>query len=168
MLKKQNPRTPTLYQVQVGMTVKASLAATKLAPNNKLYGVTSMVNKNNPTQSNNILARLLAKADIKIVIPTGVIVVILSYLSYGFQAAFHPQQLEPSAQVQLRLFGRAEYEQLRVGMSLTDVRSILSRGVEVSRSATMATFVWENPDGSKITVTFESDKLKSKEQSGLK
>ncbi|MBC1241090.1 hypothetical protein [Nostoc sp. 2RC] len=53
-------------------------------------------------------------------------------------------------------------------MSLTDVRSILNPGIEVSRSATIATFVWENPDGSKITATFESDKLKSKAQSGLK
>ncbi|MCC5668177.1 hypothetical protein LC653_31030 [Nostoc sp. CHAB 5784] len=160
-------KTPALYQLQVGMTVKASLAATKLAPNNKLYGVTSMVNKTNPTQSNNILARLLAKVDVKIIIPTGVVVAILGYLPYGFQAAFHSQQLEPSAQVQLRPFGRAEYEQLRIGMSLTDVRSILNRGVEVSRSATMASFVWENPDGSKITATFENDKLKSKKQSGL-
>uniref|UniRef100_A0A8J6ZTG1 Uncharacterized protein n=1 Tax=Desmonostoc muscorum LEGE 12446 TaxID=1828758 RepID=A0A8J6ZTG1_DESMC len=84
-----------------------------------------------------------------------------------FQAAFHPQQLEQSAQVQLRPFDRAEYEQLKIGMSLTDVRSILNRGVEVRRSETMATFVWENPDGSKITAIFQSDKLKSKEQLGL-
>ncbi|MCC5612262.1 hypothetical protein LC612_37465 [Nostoc sp. CHAB 5834] len=168
MLKNQKTKTPTLYQLQVDMTVKASLAATKLAPNNKLYGVTSMVNKTNPTQSNNILARLLAKVDVKIVIPTGVIVVILGYLLHGLQAPFHPQQLEQSTQVQLRLFDRAEYEQLRIGMSLTDVRSILSRGAEVNSSVTTATFVWENPDGSKITVIFEHGKLKSKAQSGLK
>lgn len=120
--------------------------------------------KTNPTQSNNTLARLLVKVKLNIVIPAGVI---LGFLAYGFQTAFHPQQLEQSAQVQLRLFGRAEYEQLRIGMSLTDVRSILNRGIEVSRSTTTATFVWENPDGSKITVTFENDRLKSKEQSGL-
>ena len=156
---------PTICTLPTGMTVKASLAATKLAPNNKLYGVTSMVNKTNPTQSNNTFARLVAKVNVKIVIPAAAI---LGFLSYGFQTAFHPQQLEPPPQVQLRLFGRAEYEQLRIGMSLTDVRSILSRGVEVSRSATIATFLWENPDGSKITVIFEHDKLKSKEQSGLK
>ncbi|WP_375494651.1 hypothetical protein [uncultured Nostoc sp.] len=126
-----------------------------------------MVNKTNPTPSNNILARLLATVDVKIIIPTGVIVAILGYLPY-IQAAFHTQQLEQSAQVQLRPFGRAEYEQLSIGMSLTDVRSILNRGVEVNRSETTAAFVWENPDGSKINVTFEYDKLKSKAQSGLK
>jgi len=121
--------------------------------------------KTNPTQSNNTFAQLVAKVNVKIVIPAAAI---LGFLSYGFQTAFHPQQLEPPPQVQLPPFGRAEYEQLRIGMSLTDVRSILYRGIEVNRSATMATFVWENPDGSKITATFESERLKSKEQSGLK
>ncbi|MHC5862885.1 hypothetical protein [Nostoc sp.] len=92
-----------------------------------------------------------------------------SGLAYGFlQTAFNFQQHEQSAQAELGRFGRAEYEQLKPGMSLTEVRSILYRGIEVSRSATTATFVWENPDGSKITATFEHDLLKSKEQSGLK
>ncbi|MBN3871641.1 MAG: hypothetical protein HWQ23_15570 [Nostoc sp. JL33] len=107
----------------------------------------------------------MAKGNVKIVIPAALI---LGLLPYGFQTAFHSQQLEQSAQVQLRPFGRAEYEQLRIGMSLTDVRSILNPGVEVSSSATMATFLWKNPDGSEITATFEHDKLKSKAQSGLK
>jgi len=88
---------------------------------------------------------------------------------YGLvQSTFNSKPLEQSTQSELRRFGRAEYEQLRTGMSLTDVRSILYRGIEVSGSATIATFVWENPDGSKIIATFEHDKLKSKEQSGLK
>ncbi len=88
---------------------------------------------------------------------------------YGFvQTAFDPKQHEQSAQPELGRFGRAEYEQLKPGMSLTEVRSILYRGIEVSRSATTATFVWENRDGSKITATFVNDRLKSKEQSGLK
>ncbi|MBW4565788.1 MAG: hypothetical protein KME32_32830 [Mojavia pulchra JT2-VF2] len=92
-----------------------------------------------------------------------------SGLAYGFvQTAFNSQQHEQSAQPELGRFGRAEYEQLKPGMSLTEVRSILYRGVEVSRSATTATFVWSNSDGSKITATFVNDKLKSKEQSGLK
>ncbi|MCC5669152.1 hypothetical protein LC653_36195 [Nostoc sp. CHAB 5784] len=121
--------------------------------------------KTNPAQSNNTLARLLVNVKLNIVIPAGVM---LSFLVYGFQTAFHPQQLEQSAQVQLRPFGRAEYEQLRIEMSLTDVRSILYQGTEVNSSATMATFVWQNPDGSKITVIFEHDKLKGKSQSGLK
>jgi hypothetical protein len=85
-----------------------------------------------------------------------------------YQPAFDSKEQNQSAQAELRRFGRAEYEQIKPGMSLTEVRSILYRGIEVSRSATTATFVWENPDGSKITATFESDRLKSKEQSGLK
>lgn len=163
MLKNQKTKTPTLYQLQVGMTVKASLAATKLAPNNKLHGVTSMVNKNNPIQSNNTLVRSLMNVALSLGVMLG------SGLAYGFvQTAFYSKQHEQSPQAELAPFGRAEYEQLKTGMSLTEVRSILYRGIEVSRSATTATFVWENPDGSKITVTFEHNKLKSKAQSRLK
>lgn len=161
---------PTICPLPTGMTVKASLTAsetTRPASQNlqNLFNEEPMV-KTNPTQSNNTLARLLVKVKLNIVIPAGVI---LGFLAYGFQTAFHPKQLEQSAQVELRRFGRAEYEQLRTGMSLTDVRSIiLYRGIEVNRSVTIAAFVWENPDGSKITATFEHDKLKSKAQSGLK
>ncbi|MCG6138657.1 MAG: hypothetical protein MET45_29260 [Nostoc sp. LLA-1] len=154
---------PTICPLPTGMKVKASLAATKLAPNNKLYGVTSMVNKTNPTQSNNTVVRSLMNIALSLGVMLG------SGLAYGFvQTAFYSKQHEQSAQAELGRFGRAEYEQLKPGMSLTEVRSILYRGVEVSRSATIATFVWENPDGSKITVTFEHDRLKSKAQSGLK
>lgn len=97
-------------------------------------------------------------------------VVLSSSLYYGIhQAANFIKQHEQPAQIELYRFSRAEYEQLKPGMSLTEVRSIiLYRGVEVSRSATVATFVWQNPDGYKITAVFENDKLKSKEQSGLK
>jgi hypothetical protein len=160
----QKTKTRTLYQLQVGMTLKASLAATKLAPNNKLNGVTSMFNKTNPIQSNN---NTLFRSMMNIALSLGVM--LGSGFVYGFvQTAFYSKQHEQSPQTEPRRFGRAEYEQLRTGMSLTDVRSILSRGIEVKRSETTATFVWENPDGSQITATFEHDKLKSKEQSGLK
>ncbi|MBD2458423.1 hypothetical protein H6G80_30695 [Nostoc sp. FACHB-87] len=92
-----------------------------------------------------------------------------SGLYYGFhQAANSAKQHEQPAQPELYRFSRAEYEQLKPGMSLTEVRSILYRGIEVNRSATIATFLWENADGSKITAVFENEKLKSKEQSGLK
>jgi hypothetical protein len=123
-----------------------------------------MVNKNNPIQSNNnTLVRSLMNVALSLGVMLG------SGLAYGFvQTAFNSQQHEQSAQPELGRFGRAEYEQLKPGMSLTEVRSILYRGVEVSRSATTATFVWSNSDGSKITATFVNDKLKSKEQSGLK
>ncbi|QLE53801.1 hypothetical protein FD724_38720 (plasmid) [Nostoc sp. C057] len=95
-------------------------------------------------------------------------VALSSGLGYGFRQLADSKQHEQSPQTELYRFSRVEYEQLKTGMSLTEVRSILYRGVEVSRSATVATFVWENPDGSKITVIFEHNKLKSKAQSGLK
>ncbi|WP_392476291.1 hypothetical protein [Nostoc sp. C110] len=123
-----------------------------------------MVNKTNPTQSNN---NTLVHSLMNVTLSLGVM--LGSGLAYGFvQTAFNSQQHEQSAQTELGRFGRAEYEQLKPGMPLTEVRSILYRGIEVSRSATTATFVWENRDGSKITATFVNDKLKSKEQSGLK
>lgn len=157
MLIFQKIKTPTLYQLELGMKVKASLAATKLAAKNSLYEVNQMVNKTNPAQSNNTLVRSLMNIALSLGFMLG------SGFVYGLV-----QTAEQPAQTELRRFGRAEYEQLRTGMTLTDVRSILYRGIEVSRSETTATFIWENPDGSKITATFEHDKLKSKEQSGLK
>ncbi|MBW4558706.1 MAG: hypothetical protein KME59_22810 [Trichormus sp. ATA11-4-KO1] len=95
-------------------------------------------------------------------------VALSSGLYYGFHQAANSTRQHESAQTELYHFSRVEYEQLKPGMSLIEVRSILYRGIEVNRSATIATFVWENPDGSKITAVFENDKLKSKEQSGLK
>ena len=125
--------------------------------------------KTNPTQANNKPNYTLNPPPVRLL---GVIfsvgVALSSGLGYGFRQLADSKQYEQSAQTELYRFSRVEYEQLKTGMSLTEVRSILYRGVEVSRSATLATFVWKNPDGSKITVTFEHDKLKSKEQSGLK
>lgn len=62
---------------------------------------------------------------------------------------------------------RAEYERLKTGMSIVQVESILNRGTEVERSTEKATFVWENPNGYRIMVTFEDDKLTKKQQMGL-
>ncbi|MEH2451908.1 hypothetical protein [Nostoc sp.] len=92
-----------------------------------------------------------------------------SFRSNSPQPQVYTQQPERSPQVEPRPFGRAEYEQLKIRSSLTDVRSILGRGTELEGDATMATFVWENIDGSKITATFdEHDRLRSKKQSRLK
>ena len=118
------------------------------------------------TNSNQPNVKIVITVPVTIVIPAAVI---LLFLAHNFKTAFHPKQLEQSAQTELYHFSRVEYEQLKIGMSLTEVRSILYRGIEVSRSATTATFLWENPDGSKITVTFENDRLTNKEpSSGLK
>jgi hypothetical protein len=65
-------------------------------------------------------------------------------------------------------FSRAEYERLKIGMLLEAVEAILGQGIETSQTSTVNTFVWEKADGSKINVTFERGKLKSKSQTGLK
>lgn len=62
----------------------------------------------------------------------------------------------------------ADYERVKLDMSLTDVQSVLGPGTETSRSATKATFTWKNSNGSGITAIFEKDRLKSKEQTDLK
>ncbi|AFY48642.1 hypothetical protein Nos7524_2822 [Nostoc sp. PCC 7524] len=128
-----------------------------------------MVNKSNPNQSNNTFDCLKVKIVISGVATAAAVGMIPRFLPPGFpQAGFYPQHSKQSVQEsQLRRISRLEYEQLIIGMSLTDVRSILGLGTEVRRSATTATFEWKNPDDSKITVTFENDQLKTKEQSGL-
>lgn len=126
---------------------------------------------NNPIkfkQVTDIFSKLMTKLNIKIIISAGAIAVTINHFSHP-PVNSQNQRSEQSTQTQLRSFNRTQYEQLRIGMSLTDVRATISNpGVEVSRSSTVATFVWENPDDSKITATFENDKLKSKEQSRLK
>lgn len=158
-------------QLQADITVKASLTAsetTRPASQNPFNKELLMV-KINSTQSNNKPNYMFNPPPIRLL---GVIfwvgVALSSGLGYGFRQSADSKQHEQSAQTELYRFSRVEYEQLKTGMSLTEVRSILNRGVEVSRSATMATFLWKNPDGSKITVIFENDLLKSKAQSGLK
>ncbi len=64
-------------------------------------------------------------------------------------------------------FTRAEYERLKLGMSLAVVEAILDRGIEIEQSAKETTFFWKNPDKSSITVIFENGKLKRKKQEGL-
>lgn len=128
----------------------------------KVNNVNSMTT--NPAPSNNKLIHSLMKIALSVGVFIG------SGMAYGFaQTAFYTKHQEHlvKSKVSLFAFSHAEYEQLKVGMTITDARSILGRGIEVSRTATKATYVWKNPDGSKITVIFEEDKLKSKEQYGL-
>jgi hypothetical protein len=92
-----------------------------------------------------------------------------SGIGYGFnQAVSTANQRESTVQVDRQNIGLAEYERIVLGMSLSEVQTILGRGTEINRSTTIATFVWTNSDGSGMTTVFEKGKLKSKEQSGLK
>jgi hypothetical protein len=61
----------------------------------------------------------------------------------------------------------ADYERLKVGMSLTDAQATLGRAIEISRDETTATYKWVNGDGSEITAVFNDDRLVSKKQSGF-
>ncbi|WP_246275664.1 hypothetical protein [Brasilonema bromeliae] len=93
-----------------------------------------------------------------------------SGLGYGFsQAISSTKQQKLPTQTELCYVSRIEYERLQPGMSLTDVQAILgSGGTEVDRTATTATFIWENPNGYKITTVFNIGKLESKKQTGLR
>lgn len=94
-------------------------------------------------------------------------VALASGLVYGWKH-FSPS-IDSAPQVSAaQLLGLADYESLEPGMTLTEARSILGKGIETSRSETEANFVWRNLDGSKITAVFKGEKLKSKAQDGLK
>ncbi|MBG1262222.1 hypothetical protein F8S20_25620 [Nostoc sp. BAE] len=77
------------------------------------------------------------------------------------------EQKERQAQIEFQKLTRVDYEQLKPGMSVTDVQAILDRGIEINRSETTATFFWQNSDSSHITVIFKNGKLMSKAQSKL-
>ncbi|WP_088242860.1 hypothetical protein [Calothrix rhizosoleniae] len=78
------------------------------------------------------------------------------------------EQKETRSKVELQHVNRVDYEQLKLGMSLTDVQAILGRGIEINRTETTATFLWQNFDDSHITIKFKNGKLVSKAQSNLK
>jgi hypothetical protein len=92
---------------------------------------------------------------------------------YGLEVGINkaisaPEQKERHAQTDFQYVTRVDYEQLKPGMSVTDVQAILEQGIEINRSETTATFLWQNSNGSYITVTFKNGKLTSKAQSKLK
>jgi hypothetical protein len=90
-----------------------------------------------------------------------------SGVGYGFSKTI-ATGTQPETTSQTKPITLAKYERLGTGISVTDAAAILGSGVEINRSETTATFVWENPDASKITAIFENGKLKRKEQSKLK
>jgi hypothetical protein len=91
-------------------------------------------------------------------------------LAHGFKQATDspaPSHSRSVPQGKSQNLGRAEYERLQLGMTQTQVESILDRGVEVERSIDTATYTWTNFDGSSITTIFKSDKLVKKTQRHL-
>lgn len=60
------------------------------------------------------------------------------------------------------------YRAVEPGMSYEDVRDLASRrGIPESESANRAVYVWRNPDGSQMRVTFRNGKVERKTQDGL-
>ncbi|MDZ8069040.1 MAG: hypothetical protein RMY64_26080 [Nostoc sp. DedQUE08] len=109
------------------------------------------------------LARLLA-------IFFSIGITIGSGLGYGFKQAtdsMPSKSTSTATQQKSQNFGLAEYIRLEPGMSLTQVESILDRGVEVERSETTAKYIWRNASGSNITVVFKNGKLVRKTQENL-
>lgn len=92
-------------------------------------------------------------------------------LSLGYQLVNDTliKQLEPPelAIAQIQSFTRAEYERLKIGMSLNDVETILGKGIEVNQSIRTRTFTWKNSNNFKIIAIFENNKLINKEQDKL-
>jgi hypothetical protein len=72
-----------------------------------------------------------------------------------------------AAPIAAKQFGLNEYTILQPGMTLTEVRSILGKGIELKSTANSATYEWKNADGSRIHCSFKQGKLELKEQSKL-
>ena len=64
-------------------------------------------------------------------------------------------------------FTRAEYERLKIGMSLIEVETILGRGIGIRQTKNRETFIWKNSNGYTITAIFEEGKLIDKKQPEL-
>lgn len=92
--------------------------------------------------------------------------------AHGYRKAMSGlNQKQPHDQIEIQCVShvnQADYQRLTPGMSIAAVEAILGRGLEIKRSATTATFVWENADGSRISASFQNDLLVSKEQSKLR
>ncbi|WP_414569532.1 hypothetical protein [Nostoc sp. CCY 9925] len=95
-----------------------------------------------------------------------------SGLGYGFKQAtdsIPPSKSNSTDTIsEKQNLGLAEYIRLEPGMTLTEVESILGRGVEVERSEITMTYIWRNANSSGITVLFKNKKLEKKNQFNLK
>lgn len=86
---------------------------------------------------------------------------------YGFLHAFSQrsaQSPQSGSSVEVMSLSMADYERLKLGMSVVEAQAILGRGVEVSQTETTVTLVWVSPDGLRITAVFGENRLTSKEQ----
>ncbi|NEQ25369.1 MAG: hypothetical protein F6K28_41145 [Microcoleus sp. SIO2G3] len=83
-----------------------------------------------------------------------------------------PARQQAALQIE-RSVSLTEFEQVRPGLSATQVNSLLGRsGQEVSRieltdAPVTALYTWQNPDGSSVNITFQNGVVITKTQSGL-
>lgn len=65
-----------------------------------------------------------------------------------------------------------KYNQIKNGMSRSEVENIIGKGTELSSSSgggyTFSSYQWKGEDYSSIVITFQNDKVMSKSQYGLK
>ncbi len=97
--------------------------------------------------------------------PLGLVIAIAIGLGIGVGYGFNHYKAtnkESPVNVKFNYLTRAEYERLQIEMSLVEVEVILGRGTEIKRSTTTRVFIWNNPNGDKITGIFENGKLTSK------
>jgi hypothetical protein len=79
-------------------------------------------------------------------------------IKYGFIAPSAYTQQAPASPV----YSLIEYERIRPGMPLTEVRAIIGSGTEISRSESVVEVEWVYPDGTKIVGTFNDNILTQK------
>jgi hypothetical protein len=84
-------------------------------------------------------------------------------IKYGFVTPFAYTPQTPASHV----YSLIEYERIRPGMPLTEVRAIIGSGTEISRSESVVEVEWVNQDGTKIVGIFNDNLLTQKKQSGL-
>ncbi len=116
----------------------------------------------------NILDRFSSLLSILVKKSTGNLLVMITIgLGISISNAFINTNIKNNSTpptVQVHPFTRAEYERLKLGMSIVQVEMKQS---EMKQSTKTVTLVWTNPNGSKIIVIFENNKLIEKRQEGL-
>ena len=126
----------------------------------------------NNNQNNNLLATLIQQyfSNLKPAHATiYATLVTLGLIVLGIQKPINPTacEVQISQNQQQQYNTRADYERLEIGDDIVKVESILGRGIEMERSHSQTTMIWQNPDCSKITAIFQDDKLQSKSQTNL-
>jgi hypothetical protein len=97
-----------------------------------------------------------------------IVVMLLSGVSAPIATRYLPLPANASQPTQQQIVTRADYEILKLGMTVTDAQARLGRAIEQSRDEATVTYKWTNADGAELTAVFKGDRLISKQQTGLK